>query len=435
MWKWGCLTPHPPVIVAGISDGREADAMKTIQAMERLVKNHKAHRPDFILVLSPHAPWSSGLSISDSSVYRGGMDAFGHPEISLELRGSPHSAGALASHLGEALTINVATWEGLDHGAFVPLYFFQKNWGTLPPIVLANPVGLTLEESIRAGETLRAMKDGNSWAMIASGDLSHRLIPGAPAGYSPDGRILDRQIIRSLREGSPEAILEIAPGTISRGGECGLKSAALLLGLVRTPMRVLSYQGPFGVGYCVADGKPSDQESKLHPSVCVARRTIENVVGGFSFDKGRWQGNEQLSRPGACFVSIKKNGNLRGCIGTLAPTRATLLQEISSNAIASSTSDPRFPPVQVEELDEIEVSVDILSVPEAIPGIEYLDPYKYGVIVTKGSRRGVLLPDLEGISNAKEQVSIAASKAGIGDLEGISIQRFTVERHGEIHDI
>lgn len=435
MWKWACLTPHPPIIVEGVGGGREQEAEKTMEAMERLAEKHRVQRPDCILILSPHAPWGKGVIISNGSLFRGSLETFGHPEIDMELNGCPEGAEAAALCLENAVPVTVGAWGELDHGAFVPLHFFKKSWGSLPPIVLANPLGLNIEESIRAGEALRSMEDGKSWALIASGDLSHRLIPGAPAGYSPDGRILDRQIIRSLREGSPDSILEMSPGTISRGGECGLKSVSLLLGLVRGPMEILSYQGPFGVGYCVADGKVRDKEQRLHPSVCIARRTIENVVGGFSPSEDRWLGDQEFSRPGACFVTLKKRGQLRGCIGTLAPTRDSLLKEISANAVASSTSDPRFPPVRPDELDELQISVDILSVPEEIMSMDQLDPAKYGVIVTKGPRRGVLLPDLEGITTPEKQVSIAASKAGIGDLEGISLQRFTVERHEEVHGL
>ncbi|MBC7247783.1 MAG: AmmeMemoRadiSam system protein A [Actinobacteria bacterium] len=142
---------------------------------------------------------------------------------------------------------------------------------------------------------------------------------------------------------------------------------------------------------------------------------------------------EDLSRalPGraGAFVSLKKRGVLRGCIGTFQPTRETLAEEIISNAISAATRDPRFPPVGPEEIDELEISVDVLSDPEAVDDIAQLDPRRYGVIVQRGSRIGLLLPDLEGVDTVEEQLDIARRKAGIGQHEPIQIYRFTVDRY------
>ena len=133
----------------------------------------------------------------------------------------------------------------------------------------------------------------------------------------------------------------------------------------------------------------------------------------------------------ACFVSIKrKNGELRGCIGTLSPLHETLDQEIIANAVSSSTRDPRFPPMTKNELDDVTFSVDVLSEPESAK-ISELNPKIYGVIVSKNYRRGVLLPDLEGVDSVEQQVSIAAMKAGIYDIDGVKLERFTVERYKE----
>ena len=137
--------------------------------------------------------------------------------------------------------------------------------------------------------------------------------------------------------------------------------------------------------------------------------------------------------PGACFVSLHDaRGALRGCIGTLAPTRATLAEEILANAFAAARRDRRFAPLEPGELPGLSVKVDVLSVPEPVLGLEDLDPRRYGVVVT-GPRgaRGVLLPDLEGIDTAEQQVRIACRKAGLAwGREAITLQRFTVERHG-----
>lgn len=139
---------------------------------------------------------------------------------------------------------------------------------------------------------------------------------------------------------------------------------------------------------------------------------------------------ERLRRSAACFVSIKtEHGALRGCIGTIEPLYNTLAEEIIANAASAATRDPRFLPVTVRELPSLSYSVDVLSEPEPTQ-FEELDPKIYGVIVqdSHGLRRGLLLPDIEGISTAQQQVEVAARKAGIPYGDPLTLYRFHVER-------
>ncbi|MCS7239876.1 MAG: AmmeMemoRadiSam system protein A [Candidatus Bipolaricaulota bacterium] len=139
---------------------------------------------------------------------------------------------------------------------------------------------------------------------------------------------------------------------------------------------------------------------------------------------------EFFSTRAGTFVSIKKHGILRGCIGTYLPTEENLAQEIIENAIRAATEDPRFPPVRPEELPELSITVDVLSPPETCSERD-LDPKRYGVIVEKGWRRGLLLPDLPGVDTVEEQLRIAKMKAGLAPHEPCKIYRFTVVRHHE----
>ena len=153
----------------------------------------------------------------------------------------------------------------------------------------------------------------------------------------------------------------------------------------------------------------------------VRRRKILDVPDGLP-------GALTDTRAGA-FVSIHKQGRLRGCIGTIAPTQKSLAEEIIRNAVSASSREPRFEPIRPDELPWLEISVDVLGEPEDIASQAELDVKRYGVIVTKGSRRGLLLPDLDGVDTAEEQISIARRKAGIGPEEKISLERFEVVRH------
>jgi AmmeMemoRadiSam system protein A len=176
-------------------------------------------------------------------------------------------------------------------------------------------------------------------------------------------------------------------------------------------------------------------DEKPHPYVVLARRTVERYLAGEGVPESGLEVDSGAGLWGfrrACFVSIKTlAGELRGCIGTILPVQASLDLEIIENAISSSTRDPRFPAVKSPELSGVVFSVDVLGEPERIGDKSLLDAKRWGVIVSKGMRRGVLLPDLEGVDTVEYQLEIACRKAGIYDMDGISIERFSVERYPE----
>ena len=166
---------------------------------------------------------------------------------------------------------------------------------------------------------------------------------------------------------------------------------------------------------------------EAHPLVTLARLAITSYLSG---SQGPEPGTLEVTDvPAGVFVSLKKEGQLRGCIGTIQPVQPTLSEEIMENAVSAATRDPRFHPVTLEELDAITISVDVLSKPEPVSGLEELNPSRYGVIVKSGWKKGVLLPDLPGITTAEEQVRIAKLKAGIGENETIELMRFEVKRY------
>jgi AmmeMemoRadiSam system protein A len=168
-----------------------------------------------------------------------------------------------------------------------------------------------------------------------------------------------------------------------------------------------------------------------HPLVQLARATIEHYVRtGRKLEPQEAPAGIEGGRAGA-FVTIHtaSTGELRGCIGTIEPTEDTLAQEVINNAISAATRDPRFPPVEVPELDDLRIDVSVLYPPEPIESVDQLDPKVYGVIVRHGWRRGLLLPDIEGIDDAESQVRYARMKAGIGSHEPVELQRFRVEKY------
>lgn len=136
-----------------------------------------------------------------------------------------------------------------------------------------------------------------------------------------------------------------------------------------------------------------------------------------------------LCRRAGVFVSLKKRGELRGCLGTIEPVRVSIAQEIVENAVSAASRDPRFPPVEAVELVELVVSVDVLSPPERVFGLEALDAERFGVIVKCGDQRGLLLPAIEGIASVDQQIAIARQKAGLREADPVELYRFEVERY------
>ncbi len=166
----------------------------------------------------------------------------------------------------------------------------------------------------------------------------------------------------------------------------------------------------------------------MHPLVKLAKDTIENYVRNGTIPRPNELTPEMVERSGV-FVSLKVGGLLRGCIGTYEPAKANVAEEVITNAISSATRDPRFPPVTPDELSDLEYSVDVLTSPEPVKSEAELDPKRYGIIVESGKRKGLLLPNLEGVDTVARQIEICRSKAGIPSHEPVKLYRFEVKRY------
>jgi len=295
---------------------------------------------------------------------------------------------------------------------------------------------------------------GRKTVLIASSDLSHKLKNDGPYGFCQEGPEFDGLIAKALADGDFLALFKIPGELRERAAECGYNSLMILAGCFdkrKVDSRLLSYEGTFGVGYAIASFTPGEPdpgrnileqfselslaEATRHKESedeyrALARASLEHrVKTGKELPVPSGLPDELLLHPAGVFVSLHKNGRLRGCVGTIAPTTASIAREIIQNAVSAGIRDNRFEPVTVEELSYLTYKVDVLSDPEPISGPEELDVKRYGVIVTSGYKRGLLLPNLDGIDDVGEQISIARRKAGISDREEVKLERFEVVRH------
>ena len=456
---FGIIAPHPPIMVEAVGGSRASVTADSLKALDVAARALAAFDPDLVVIMSPHAPAFSDTFVVDSSpVLRGSFAQFGAGQARYEYRGDPDFVAALAKRL-EADGIPVIDRVALprlepgqlDHGVLVPMNFLDHD-GRWPLVELSLsflPYEMHRQVGEAVAETARSM--GRRVAFVASGDCSHRLAVDAPAGYSPRGKDLDAALVDHVRRGDFTGLMHLDPDLVEAGGECGLRSFVALGGFVGegAPTRVLAYEGPWGVGYLTAlvgtaalraagladsadtpasgskGGAAGEPESEI---VALARRTIEEYVRAKRLPVGASLSNPELPERAGVFVSLHRQGDLRGCIGTIGPTQPTLADEVIHNAVEAAVNDPRFPPMAVDELADLDVKVDVLQPPEAC-GIEDLDPKNYGVIVTSGWHRGLLLPDLEGVDDVETQVAIALRKAGLGPNDPCSLERFRVDRY------
>lgn len=433
MIRWAAVVPHPPLLVPAIGRGQENLIPKIQEAYRRLATRVASLKPTRIVLISSHVPMSGdAFHIPAQAVAHGDFAPFGHPEVSFAIENDTEyvlDVYEIAEECGLPL-VSESRPSPMDHATLVPLWFLREA-GVAAPVVRVAISDLPLSDHKQLGKILaQADRPDDVTVVIASGDLSHRLKEDGPYGFREEGPEYDARVTADLARGDFFALTEYSHTLLSKAGECGHRTFVILGGMLEEydmqPSEMV-YEGPFGVGYAVCEyeilGKT---EKQSHPYVIWARSVIEATVRGeavpdlpesFPYERA------------AVFVTLNKGGQLRGCIGTLEPRESHIADEIRNNAISAALHDPRFPSVREEELPLLDVSVDVLSDPEPVDSMDELDPKKYGVIVTSGYKRGVLLPDLEGVDTVEYQVDIASQKAGIRPGEVRHLQRFTVTRY------
>ena len=454
------MVPHPPLIIPQVGRGQEKAIQATIDAYHKAAEKLASWEPESVVVLSPHTVmYADYFHISPGTGASGDFGQFGAPQVKVDV--------SYDSELVEVLT-KEADRQGipagtlgeqdrrLDHGTMIPLWFLNKYY-TDYRVVRIGLSGLAFSTHYELGQCIQkaAAACGRRIAVIGSGDLSHKLKEEGPYGYQKEGPEYDQRIMDVMGHGNFGKLFDFTEEFCEKAAECGHRSFVIMAGaLDRLEIKAerLSHEGTFGVGYgvctyeVVGEGAERDflrqYEEKVTRDaekmrdgedtyVALARRSVETYVRtGKKLKIPEGLPDEMYERRGGAFVSLKEEGRLRGCIGTIAPMRSSLAEEIIENAVSAASRDPRFPEVKADELGKLVYSVDVLGKAEEISSPEQLDVKRYGVIVTQGTRRGLLLPDLEGVDTVEQQIYIAKMKAGIDEkATDVKLERFEVVRH------
>lgn len=453
------MVPHPPLIVPDIGRGEEKKIQKTVDAYHAVAREIASLKPETIVLISPHQiMYSDYFHISPGKSAAGNFAQFRAPHVKMEAAYDAEFVKQICK-LADASYFPAGT-EGerekkLDHGTMAPLYFVNQYLKDYR-LVRVGLSGLPLKKHYQLGQYIREAAEilNRTTVLIASGDLSHRLKEDGPYGYREDGPKYDARIMDVMGRAAFGELFEFSEDFCEKAGECGHRAFVIMAGALdklKVEAEALSYEGTFGVGYGICSykicgacegrnfGEQFEEKERKRIAmlrkqedayVQLARKTIESYIRtGEKIAAPKDLPDEMRRKKAGVFVSIKENGSLRGCIGTICATRDSVAEEIIENAISASCRDPRFLPIEPEELGELVISVDVLGDTEAIDSPDKLDVKRYGVIVTKGRKRGLLLPNLDGVDTVTEQIAIAKRKAGIGEMEDVALERFEVVRH------
>jgi len=453
------MVPHPPMIVPEVGRGSEKQIEKTIRAYEKVAEEIAALKPETIIISSPHSVmYSDYFHISPGSGAFGSFAEFGAPQVQFDVAYDEELVNRLADK-AEASHFPAGTLgqkrKELDHGTMVPLWFILKKYRDFKLV----RTGLSGHDLLKHYEYGMLIKDaveelGRKTVYVASGDLSHKLQEYGPYGFAEEGPMYDRRIMDVCSGARFEELFDFDENFCEKAAECGHKSFVIMAGALdgkAVEAVQYSHEDVTGVGYGICSFMPKGEDAGRHfldarltlvendleqkrqkSDACVklARASAEYFVkNGDIMPLPDWVPDELLNTTAGAFVSVHKFGALRGCIGTIASTQENLALEIIYNAVSAVSKDPRFEPVAETELKYLDINVDVLGAAEPIKSEAELDVKKYGVIVQSGYKRGLLLPDLDGVDTVEQQVSIARRKGGIAPDDKVDLFRFEVVRH------
>jgi AmmeMemoRadiSam system protein A len=436
------LMCHAAIVVPDVAGNRARQCGETTRAMADVATRLAAHAADVLVIISPHAArHATRWGICAQTPLQGNFARFNADHIGVTLPGAPEAAIRLANQARELrLTTRELAGDELDHGTLVPLYFMSKaGWNGATLLIAPPAAGTRTEERMGQAIARAAEQAGERWAVLASGDMSHRLIPGAPSGYHPLAKEFDRTFKARIDAGDLRGACAIDTDLRQLAAEDvvdSCKVAAAAVGYRSHGHRTYAYEGPFGVGYLEAvlyeeaapDGGLGVADTRPWPAMLrIARDAISAKITHSAFRPPVLP--KPWNAPQGVFVTLHdRQGTLRGCIGHVEPLFGGLSEEIAACAAAAATQDTRFARVTPKELVSVRIEVSLLSKPEPVSDIGTLDPKRYGVVVSSGRARGVLLPGVAGADTVEEQLRLAAAKGQLPASRAWVIERFEVQK-------
>lgn len=478
------LMPHPPLIIPSIGEGGEFEIQRTIDACNCVGKEIQELKPETIVIVSPHGTkFSDAISISNGEKIRGNLKEFKDSQITIE----KHIDRQFNQKLEEICkydNIPVVLYDSnllkkfhreykLDYASIIPMYFIEKfyknykivqiTYNNLSDVQLYK-FGMAIKQTAKSLDRSVVFIDSMNLSKILTDEEKYQdsndeinLDTDIDTDIDTDDKInFDTELISNLENGDVKSIFNIDKSKINDAVENELKSILIMLGamdLEKINTQVMSYETDYKSSYSVIKFDNTKKDKSKLESIISMKEEILNKANKISSCQNPYvklsrdslnhyfTTNHLMAVPhnipcelkqnqSGVFVSLIKEGELRGCVGTTLPETDSIAQEIIRNTIQAATRDYRFSKITLEELNNIEISIDIISRPSQATK-EELNPKKYGILVTQGSKKGVVLPNSPGINTVNAQIKLACKRANININENYELEKFETNRYKE----
>ncbi|MBR5336546.1 MAG: AmmeMemoRadiSam system protein B [Lachnospiraceae bacterium] len=466
--KSAYILPHLQVLIPEIGQGKEEKMKQTTDSIMKVASMIKEERPDTLVLITPHSDaYEEYFHIGKGDGAAVTLSSYGVEGLEIDMKYDLPLIDMI-SKVAEEDNIPAGTDgeenEEVDHGTAVPLYFIDKALDYDYKVVRISISGLSQLKHYRLGKCIKeaANRLGRRVCVIASGDMSHRLKEDGPFGYSKDGSVFDTALCSALERSDFLGLFAFEYDVIDNAIECALRASTIMAGTLDGKYakgELLSYEDTFGVGCGVFSYKINDPDSgeteeirqfdKLlinqirteidkndnsgNAYVRLAKKAAEYYVfNGEEMKLSDYKGTlpeDMTAKRAGVFVTIKTGGKNRACMGTLSATLDSIAEEIIHVTSDACHVDPRYIPIEIEELDSLSYQVDVLGDFEPIKALSKINAAKHGLCITHGPKTGIVLPGIEGVKDGQGQLEIAMENSGIKPGEDYNMYRFNVKRY------
>lgn len=457
------VMPHPTMIIPEMGEGEEEKITATADACAKVADEIGEIKPDTVIIVTPHGPqFSNSVAFSLEEKIYGQLKKNDETKVFLNFDINVSITNNIIKELrqehincvridGKTSEIYGLSYE-LDYGTIIPMYFIDKKLSDYN-IVHITCGNFSKYDLYKIGMTVKkVIEESDSRAVfIASGELSHRLIEGGPYGYTPEGEKFDKEITTLLSNGDVLGIFNMEQLKIDLAGECGMIPFYSMLGAMngnKISGELLSYEGPFGIGYGVMNFSLSESDNNTHElllndknqryqqkknsegvHVKLARDSLtEYLKNGNKIDLPSYVTEEMIENEAGVFIRILKYGKVIASGGSYLPRAKNIADEIIFSSIELTQVRVQQAGVSLSDLEDIDILVDVITDVEKV-NKEELDPNLYGIYITSGLKNGFVFPKLPDINTSEEQIALGLKQGNISPLDDYTIERFKVSSY------
>ncbi len=460
--------PHLQVLVPEIGQGKEEKMVKTTDSIKEVANRINEEAPETLLIISSHSDaFEDYFHICKGDGAAVTFEDYGVEGLEIDMKYDLDLIKAISqactAHGLEGGTDGEEA-ETVDHGTGVPLYFIHPAMKKDYKVVRVSISGLSLLKHYTFGKCIKEAveKTGRRVTVISSGDMSHRLKEDGPFGYSKDGSVFDTAFCSALQSANFLSLFGFEDEVLDNAIECALRPATIMAGTMDghfAKAEMVSYEDTYGVGcgvfsYMIEDAEKDvaeptrqfdvmlmeqikhqlkENDKNLNEFVRLAKAAVEfYVFNGKEMALDDYKGelsSDLTDKRAGVFVTVKIGKGTRACMGSLSATKDSIAEEIIQAASDACHTDPRFIPIEVEELDALSYQVDVLGDFEPIKGLSKINASKHGLCITLGPKTGIVLPGIDGVKDGQDMLKIAMNNSGIKSGDEYNMYRFNVKRY------